>query len=282
MIKTLSYAILIFSVFTCNAQESILFKNNISPNKKYTTDISTTSVTSIVIDGSEEVMENLKSSGMTMPIISKGTSHSQTEIVTQKRDKKGEIPAIVTYGAMTSTITTNGEVDVQKNPFEGVQMLVTYDKESILRIDSIIGDELDPQLEKVLKDMMESIQQAIDFPEKPLKIGDSFYQEIPLSIPMEGMNPLTMQINTTYFLKRIKGNFAYFDIEQAITMNISEGQYKIAATGSGDGIIEYNITENFMTKYTSNLPLEMNFDMGDEMNMSMKIKSETVQVTRIE
>lgn len=281
MTKSVIYAFLILNILTCNAQESILFKQSISPSKKYTSDINTTSTTEITIDGSEEMMANFKDRGITMTIISEGNSHSQTYTVTQKRDKKGEIPATITYGEMISTTTTNGKVDVQKNPLEGVNMLVTYDKENILRIDSILSDAIDPQMKSMMKNLVESLQQSIKFPDKPMKVGDSFYLEIPLTIPIAGMNPITMKINTTYFLKKIKGNLAYFDIEQTISMDMNEEEYRIAASGSGDGKIEYDITESYMTKYSSNLPMVMTFNMGEAMTMSMKMQSKTIQITTI-
>ena len=69
-------------------------------------------------------------------------------------------------------------------------------------------------MRNVLKTTLENVQQAIKFPEKPMKVGESFNSEIPMTIPMEGMNPISVKINMEYLLTEIKDGKAFFDIKQ--------------------------------------------------------------------
>ena len=137
-------------------------------------------------------------------------------------------------------------------------------------------------MRKVLITTLESVQQTIKFPERPMKVGDKFNSEIPMSIPMEGMNPISVKIDMEYFLTEIKDGKAFFDIKQTVGLDMSQEQLNVVASGTGTGTSEFDINESYLTKYTSELPMDMTIKVNEKMTMKMKMTTTSDQNVVIE
>ena len=183
---------------------------------------------------------------------------------------------------MITTKTISGKTTTEEKPYSGMKILGKYDIENKFKIDTIIGDKVSQQMRNVLKTTLESVQQAIEFPEKPMKVGESFNSEIPMTIPMEGMNPISVKINMEYLLTEIKNGKAFFDIKQTVGLDISQEQLNVVASGTGTGISEFDIKENYLTKYKSKLPMDMTIKVNEKMTMKMKITTTSEQNVVIE
>ena len=104
-----------------------------------------------------------------------------------------------------------------------------------------------------------------------MKVGDSIINEAPLSIPIQGMDPVMAIIKTYGILKEIKGNIAMFEFDQGVNLDPIWGQNTTTLIGSGKGKSEYDIKENQVTKYTSELPMELTIEINETMTAIIKI-----------
>ena len=129
---------------------------------------------------------------------------------------------------------------------------------------------------------METVQKQIDFPEEKIYVGDTFTNEIPMSIPMQGMNPMEIVVNTVYTLKKVENNIAYFDLTQALTLDTEQEAMKMSATGSGTGNCEYSIKDKWLVKYESDLPMNLSLEMNAMMSMKMKMDTQTILTVSVE
>ncbi len=282
MIKKLTFVLLILISITSCAQESVTFKTKFKPNKIYKTQLKTTSHTEIEFIADQEIMDRIKSQGIELPMITESETNMATDITTQNLDENGEFPATMEYGKMISTTTISGKTTTEEKPYSGMKILGKYDIENKFKVDTIIGDKVSQQMKNVLKTTLESVQQAIKFPEKLMKVGETFNSEIPMTIPMEGMNPISVKINMEYLLIEIKNGKAFFDIKQTVGLDMSQEQLNVIASGTGTGTSEFDIEENYLTKYKSELPMDMTIKVNEKMTMKMKITTTSEQNVVIE
>jgi hypothetical protein len=282
MIKKITFILLILISITSCAQENVVFKTKFKPNKKYKTQLKTTSHTEIEFIADKEIIDRIKSQGIELPMITESETNMSTDIITQNLDKNGEFPATMEYGKIISKTTISGKTTTEEKPYSGMKILGKYDSENKFKVDTIIGDKVSQQMRNILNTTLESVQQTIKFPEKTMKVGDKFNSEIPMTIPMEGMNPISVKINMEYLLTKIKNRKAYFDIKQTLGLDMSQEQLNIIASGTGTGISEFDIEENYLTKYKSELPMNMTIKVNEKMTMKMKMTTTSEQNVVIE
>jgi hypothetical protein len=282
MIKKITFILLILISITSCAQENVVFKTKFKPNKKYKTQLKTTSHTEIEFIADKEIIDRIKSQGIELPMITESETNMSTDIITQNLDKNGEFPATMEYGKIISKTTISGKTTTEEKPYSGMKILGKYDSENKFKVDTIIGDKVSQQMRNILNTTLESVQQTIKFPQKTMKVGDKFNSEIPMTIPMEGMNPISVKINMEYLLTEIKNRKAYFDIKQTLGLDMSQEQLNIIASGTGTGISEFDIEENYLTKYKSELPMNMTIKVNEKMTMKMKMTTTSEQNVVIE
>ena len=282
MIKKITFVLLILISITSCAQESVTFKTEFKPNKIYKTHLKTTSHTEIEFIADKEIIDRIKSQGIELPMITESEMNMSTDIITEQLDENGEFPAIMKYGKMISTTTISGKTTKEEKPYSGMKILGKYDTENKFKVDTIIGDKVSQQMRNILKTTLESVQQAVKFPEKPMKAGDTFDSEIPMKIPIDGMNPISVKIKMKYLLTEIKGNKAFFDIKQTVGLDMSQEQLNIIASGTGTGTQEFDIKEKYLTKYKSALPMDMTIKINEKMTMKMKMITTSEQNVVIE
>lgn len=150
----------------------VVFKTKFKPNKKYKTQLKTTSRTEIEFIADQEIMDRIKSQGIELPMITESKTNMATNIITQSLDENGEFPATMEYGKMISTTTISGKTTTEEKPYSGMKILGKYDIENKFKVDTIIGDKVSQQMRTVLKTTLESVQETIKFPKKPMKVGD--------------------------------------------------------------------------------------------------------------
>jgi hypothetical protein len=271
MIKNLTFILLILISVTSYAQENVIFKTKFKPNKKYKTQLKSTSHSEIEFIADQEIMDRIKSKGIELPMIMESETNMATDIITKNLDKNGEFPGTIEYGKMISKTIISGKTTTEEKPYSGMKILGKYDIHNKFKVDTIIGDKISQQMRNVLKTTLESVQQAIKFPEKPITVGESFSSEIPMTIPMEGMNPIAVKINMEYLLIEIKNGKAFFDIKQTLGLDMSQEQLNIIASGTGTGTSEFDIKENSLTKYKSELPMNMTIKVNEKMTMKLKM-----------
>lgn len=273
MIKKLAILLLIFNSINTYSQESVLLKTRFQPNKEYDTQIITTSYSEVDFIADSLILDKITAKGIVLPMIMDTKSSINTKTFTDNFDKNGRLPATIEYGKMISEKTINGEKTEEEKPYSGMKILGQYGIDNKFSVDTIIGNKITKEMREILVSTFKSIQQDVNFPKQPIKIGENFTNEIPLTIPMAGMNPIYVKIHIEYLLKEIKDNKAIFDLKQTVNLDMSQEQVNLVATGSGSGISEYDISENYITKLYSVLPMNLTIVINEK--ITAKIKSET-------
>ena len=85
-----------------------------------------------------------------------------------------------------------------------------------------------------------------------------------------------------YLLTEIKDGKAFFDIKQTVGLDMSQEQLNVIASGTGTGTSEFDIKENYLTKYKSELPMDMTIKVNEKMTMKMKMTTTSEQNVVIE
>jgi len=128
--------------------------------------------------------------------------------------------------------------------------------------------------------MITSVQNNIVFPAKPLKIGEKFSQELPLTMPM-GQTPMKIIAKIDYTLKEIRAQKAFFSLTQTLSLDFAIKQSNINATGAGTGFLVYDLKNKFITESEHDINMDMNLAMG-EMDMTAKAVTKTSLKVSIE
>lgn len=270
MLKNFPIIFLILSIMSCQ-QKGAYFKSEIQPNKKYSKHLSISSISEVNFITDQETLNLIESQGYKVPINTEITSEMTTEIIAGDRVNNGEIITAINYGEMSSYVIINGDKKIEKNPFSGTKIRGRYDKYNRFLIDSIIGQRLTPKMRYFHTETIRGLEKKIIFPQKIIKVGDTFENESPLNIPIQGMDPVKANIKIYYILKEIRGNIALFEFKQIVRLDSSWGQDNINLVGEGKGVFEYNIDEHQVTKYNSELPMELTIYINEKMTAIIKI-----------
>jgi len=239
------------------AQNEVLFKSVFHPNTEYITTMITTSKSEVKFDGSKEMLENLKANGVQNPILVESSNSVVSSIKTQELLSDDTFDAVMTYQKVHTIQTQNGQSTQQKSPLEGMRIEGKYDSNNKFKVDTIIGENINEALRTTLTSTLENVQEQIKFPDYPLKQGDTFNQTLPMTIPVAGVQNVQVVIKTDYLLKEIENDLATFDITQTVELEMDIENSTITATGNGTGISQYSISKEFITKYESNLTMEL-------------------------
>ena len=267
-------ALLILSPLWCNSQskDSLTFKIHYSPETKYTSSIEQTSHSEMAYRASDEFLQNLKEKGIQNPTITTKKSTIETVFKTGKQADDAVFPLTI---EIVKTTSSDGN---QLIP-DGLLIYGHGTTNKMPTLDSIASNDVDEEFKKALLTSMQSIFTQINFPEKQLKVGESFSVDTPLSMPIADVT-LDMEMTTNYKLLSIINGIADFEVSSVFTMKSSITKYPINATGKGKGSLLYDVSKNFYPKYETDMEMNMNMKIG-EVDFSMKIKSGYNQTTKI-
>jgi len=274
-----AFALAILITINAFGQKEVLFKGVFLPERTYVMKTSTTGAMDVDFKGDDQIVSQLKAGGMTLPI--KVTTNQKMNITTKTGAKtNNEIPLVIVYDEMTTTQVVAGKENTKPNPFENLKVDARIKADGKLVVDSIHGNA-PPELKQTMILTMESLQNQVKFPTKPMKPGDQFDQEVPLSIPLAGNQPIRLLVKTKYKLKSIKDGKANFDLDQELVLDFNIEQTNATASGKGTGQMTYDIKDSYMIAYSSDL--DMSFGMTkDKLVIEAKGKTKTEQVITIE
>lgn len=275
--KLIVVVLLLLNTVAVFAQEEVLFKAVVKPNKVYKTYMKTISNTEIDFTGNAAIIEEITNRGISLPIITDNEMFIKLELKTENSNNLGAFKGLLEYKNMVNKMTVNGQTTDQGNPFLGVKIMGTYDSNSRFSLDTIVGNQLTDQLRDIIKTTAENMQEAVKFPLNPLKIGDSFDMDIPMSLPIDGIGTISFIIKTNYLLKEIKGNIAHFDIIQSVELETTGSNTNMSASGEGVGTLDYDIKESFIVRNDVNLPMEMSVKINEDLSVKVKVNSVTEQ-----
>lgn len=265
------FTFFIFIASNIYSQERVDFKVEYKPSYTYTQLTEQNSSQEITYLGSDEVLEKLKSKGIENPTV------TNTLTLLKNINKTGKLKN--NEFSLKIEFKDTGEKKVKNIiPFG----TVIYGKVKIGEkptLDSVNSPKMDIEYKKVFLSTMQSVLSQITLPNKEIKIGETFTREMPLTFPI-GSESLKMTNTITYKLIRIENNKAYFDIIQNYTINITDKKDDINANGIGDGVLIFDMTNNFYLKYELNSDINMEINKGS-FTAKVKSKNKFVQNTTI-
>lgn len=229
------------------------------------------SIQEMTFIATDDVLEKLKSKGIENPTI-KNTSYKIYNLNKTGSIKNDEFP-------ITIEIKDTGDKDVVNIiPIE----TKIYGKVKIGEkptLDSINSPKMDAEQKRLILSTMQTTFSQITLPNNDIKVGETFTREMPLNIPI-GKENLKMTNTITYKLIKIENKKAFFDIIQDFNINITDKKDNLNAKGSGDGVLVFDIQNNFYLKYELNSEIKMEIDSGP-FTAKVISKSRFVQNTTI-
>ncbi|MDB5091384.1 MAG: hypothetical protein JWR09_5378 [Mucilaginibacter sp.] len=254
MKKSICLLLLLF-VFKAEAQKSVLFKMKYLPNRTYTMGTSMTMNFNVDLSGNEDIIEKIKAEGFTQPIKANIAMSTSGNTKTGAPGADNVTPMIMAYKIEQISVKIGEKaIPVPLKANSQVSIYGHVGQDGKFKADSLNGNNLKDTSEKKITQIMNAIQNKIKFPEKPMHIGDTFTQEMPISIPMAENNGET-NVKATYKLVSIANGNAYFDIIQNADVQINIKGVELKISGSGTGKLVYSIKNNFPLDYKTSLNL---------------------------
>jgi hypothetical protein len=254
--KKIFLLLLLLFVLKAEAQQSVIFKMKYQPNHSYD------AVTTLVINGNvnlsgdTNIIKKLTSQGITQPIILNLEININGNTKTGSTGTSNNFPLTMKYDVNQINITVNGKkINIPQNINQGKMIYGHVNPDGKLKGDSIGGSKQKDTSQKNIAQLINSVQNKIQFPDHALKVGDTFTQDVPLNIPMGGNNT-EADVKLIYKLVKIDGGNAYFDVDQSMNMLVSVKQSAITLIGSGNGKMVYDIKNSFPADYSNNLNLK--------------------------
>lgn len=270
MTKNYFFIILLLISLTCYGQKTFEFESKINPEKIYTLSMNMSSTNKVRYLTERADLKDKISEGNSSTVMTRITT-------TKKLDENGQFPATIVYGKIIKI--TNGIKT--ENPITGTIVNGFY-KENRLNVQEVISDQLNEKTKKSIKYALENVKPDIDFPKSPLKIGDSFEHKMPMTIPIDGANPVKINIIKIFTLKSVKDNIATFDLKEKIELSTEIEQVNVIASGKGNGTVEFNISENHIVKNNATFTIELNVKISNELTVNTVVGSISEIITTIE
>lgn len=267
-----TFIFILFPVFFFG--QSIDFKIQYKPDTKYLQTLQQSIENELHYDASDEILKKLEENGVQNPTITKTVSNLESVFKAGKLKSDGTFPITIEFlksvNAENQILIPNGTLIYGKGTVSKMPQL-----------DSIVSKDMEETFKANILQTVQSTFSQLDLPEKKLKIGESFSQETPFTIPIATAS-MEMILTTTYKLVSVVNKTANFDISVVYTMKVSVEKYNMQGSGTGQGKMDYDITNNFPTKY--DLDTEMEFQMKQEaFSLQAKTKSgfyQTVQISK--
>jgi hypothetical protein len=279
MKKILATLTLVFIFIGAYAQKDVKFQVKFKPDFQYSTDLKVITTSEIDFDGDEAVLNQIKSSGMTLPMMVNMNQTMVSVMKTGKYNKESEVPITVEFSTFETEQTMNGQAMPGAQQLSGMKMTGWGDKSGKVRYDSIESASMNEETKKLTIDIIEKMQNQVLFPEKPMKVGEEFTQEIPMSIPIAGASPLNLVITTIYKLKSIKGDIATFDTKQTVALDANLDQGTAAASGDGTGTMEFDMKQSYISKFKSVMAMDFEVQAGP-VKIKARTKADSDQVVK--
>ena len=238
------------------------FPVNYGPERNYNISLITESGTVVSLSGNEQLIAQVEQNGTTFPMAINNSSLLNVTINTGKPDKSDFYPAKVFYTQGHNIISTNGQQTKETSPFSGMVVNGIYDADHNFSIETTENFQLDEYLKEEIKKSMDDIQLILNFPTEGMEVGDQFVESKPMSLPLVGLGNANLNILSTYILKKVEKDMAYFDIEQTVEVTNDDKTKDINVHGSGDGKVEYDVKNTVISSFDNDIFIELNLSVN--------------------
>ncbi len=247
MRKLCLLALLCISLTQLKAQNGVVFKIKYLPNHNYQTSVNMNMKLNVNLNGDTALISKLKSQGITQPVNANLAIGINGNIKTGALGADNTFPLNMDYKVANLTINANGkDVPIPPKATEkDIKIMGHITQDGKIKIDSAEGKKISDTTEKKMQQMMDMVQKQIQFPDRPLKPGDTFTQGAPTNIPISGDNNIQLNGGVTYKLVSISGGKAYFDMVPNFSLSFKIKTMAISITGTGTGKMVYSMKDNF-------------------------------------
>ena len=218
------------------AQKGYNFDYKMHPNKTCVLQMDIKSTNETSIDGKMTKSESVSK-------VSRSTT-------TKAANAAGLFPTVMTFDE--AYILNDGKEMTSPISNTVIEGLMAEDNK--FQIDTIINPKMDKAVRDALKIVFKDLKPEIEFPKKPLKIGDTFSQDVPMNIPLNGQT-IKIIITKNYTLKSVIKNLAEFSVKEDFKLDAPSEN--ITAIGDGTGVVVFDITENQVIKDTVRMTINM-------------------------
>jgi hypothetical protein len=259
-------ALLVLSFSQLRAQEGIIFKIKYLPGHTYQTTTNLKMKVLVNLNGNKEVLDKLKSQGIKQPVNADVLIGFKGNINSGALSADNSFPVNIEYKIDTISVNANGrDLPIPQKENKDVKLYGHVTPDGQLKIDSANGKRANDSTEKKMQQMMNLIQKEIQFPNHPLKPGDTFTQGMPINIPVKG-NDINVDAKVIYKLVSVSDGKAYFDMVQNLNVNFQMKKGTVNVTGNGTGKMVYSIKDNFPISTNGNFNMQIKANM-DKLNV---------------
>lgn len=270
--------------FTLIAQESWTFKQAFRPESTYRSDLNMDIDMTMLMDFPEEMQKEMPADTMSMVMGMQFEVLMKTGAVTD-----GGLPFVVSYDSVAMVGAVNGDtipMDGQEEMLRGFNIKGRYVNQEMV-LDSLGGEAMTAQVAQSVQQNLEGLAMMVEFPETPLRIGDSFSQTVTKSVSTATGNNVDMEVVMHYTLESVEGEVAVFRTREEYDFgSLKDQNFDISGRGEGGGTMRFSLAQNYILSYVNDSDLDMLMDMsattGMETKMDMssrnRIKSRTTLV----
>lgn len=229
------------------AQKGVVFKIKYLPNRSYQSNISVDMKVNATVTGDQQILDKLKEQGITQPVDANLSLALGGIMKTGALGADQSMPVNMDYKINNIAVSANGkQVPIPPKATEkDIKMVGRISQDWKIKLDSADGKAVTDSAQQKMQQMMNMLQKQIQFPDKPLKPGDSFTQNFPMNIPVKEGNNIKIDAGVTYKLTRVAGGKAYFDLVPNFNMNLQVGKVSVDMGGTGTGTMVYSIKDSF-------------------------------------
>jgi hypothetical protein len=261
----------IFSAGYC--QEAIRFTMGILPNIHYDNIVTQSIKIELNLDSSSaEIISKMEANGMKNPTVQEQETRMEAMVKSGAINKQsGKMPVT------TSIISSDEKISKLLTP--ETRFIGTARLNELPVYDSITGINLDVDQKVEMLKLISSMTQ-FTLPNKHLKPGESDTLHTPIVIPVAGVN-LKMDYVTIYLLKSVKGKMALFDVHVNFNLNMEVKDLPVEGFGSGDGLMEYDLKNQYPTNYKLTYLIKMRI-AKEGLILHMNMKSDLTSTCKIQ
>lgn len=248
MKKICLFAVLCLSLTQLRAQQGVVFKIKYLPNKNYQSTISVEMKANVTVTGDQDILDKLKDQGITQPVNANLSLSLGGIMKTGALASDNAMPVTMDYKINNISVSANGkQVPIPPKATEkDIKLTGHISHDWKLNIDSADGKAVTDTAQQKMQQMMNMIQKQIQFPDTPLKPGESFTQGVPMNLPIgKNIGDVKIDAGITYKLVSIADGKAYFDMIPNLSMNFKIKSVAVDMSGSGTGKMVYSIKDNF-------------------------------------
>jgi len=249
-----------------SSSQSLQVRVRDQPDRETVTETTSIHALTVKFRGDEELERYYQDRGLTLPLTIE-TKETQTWRRTSGAvDSGGSFLVRVTLESFSSESILNGRrrMNIESTMASelGIVTIIRMDLDGQSEILGFEGRSLSIEEAEKRKQAFELALSASIYPERFLKIGDTFNQRLASAIPVPPLGSINYFMINTYTLDRIESGLGLFDI--VTTFGFEEGKPDVDVTleGKGKGRMTYDLALTITPEFTQSMNFYVQFSSG--------------------